>query len=945
MRFDRCFSAKDGVRLDRQARTVERPGSSVEVEAPRNWSSARVEAWLDWADGLPADHPNLEPGGLSPERAPDPLLGGGPDRYARRLAAWGFALGLFDHAADAEVFAEELFATLALGLAAPGRTPGAGARVHPIAQDRLPARRETPILSVEAPEYRAQLERHLAEARGRKAAADAAELVGRRLAAVAESVRRCAGEARACAALDQNAALARAAQAAREAGASDGLIRAAIAAGSAGLDWTSDPLPVEPNVPLTALAPRALVEAGEPLAAGAARVGAETGALTLVFEARDAEALARAWDAPRAALNLAAFGEDSVDLALLEAAARLWTVALEIECAAGFAPDMDAARLRFDYRALGLTVGGLGEVLVREGLAYGSAAARSRAAALFALVDAAASSASAEIAGRLHAYPEFGQDREARLARLQAAAGAIADLDDPAVRAASALYAEAMKGAGRHGLRHAELTALYDDPDLALRLGGVGLGAAPFDRTVTAVETADGETVDALSLTAVRAIEAAEGDLDAAWAHALGRRSLAGAPALGHEDLRARGFTDFELEAVEAALAGGASLEAAFSVQVLGEGFVRDVLGAPAEALERRDYDVLARLDPGPGAVEAARRWVEGSGSLADWPELPADVRRLLAAPDQAARFAMTAALEPVASAPSLTAVELAWDGLGPDAIRAQSAAAAAGLRAVRLVRREAPASAALDIPQMEPLRNEPPPEPRTVERVVERVVERERARRKLPDRRKGYIQKAAVGGHKVYLHTGEYEDGELGEIFLDMHKEGAAFRSLMNNFAIAISIGLQYGVPLDEFVDAFVYTRFEPAGRVTGNDSIKSATSILDYIFRELAVSYLDRADLANADPDALHADGLGRGSAEGEEVEDEPETLPASKFISKGFARGAAPDNLVVVPFGSRKARLEAAEAAQADVCPACGELGLTHKGSGYVCELCGVAPEMAG
>ena len=133
-------------------------------------------------------------------------------------------------------------------------------------------------------------------------------------------------------------------------------------------------------------------------------------------------------------------------------------------------------------------------------------------------------------------------------------------------------------------------------------------------------------------------------------------------------------------------------------------------------------------------------------------------------------------------------------------------------------------------------------PETRAVERVVEKVIERDRTRRKLPDRRKGYIQKAAVGGHKVYIHTGEYDDGELGEIFIDMHKEGAAFRSLMNNFAIAISIGLQYGVPLDEFVDAFVFTRFEPAGRVTGNDSIRSATSILDYIFRELGVSYLDR-------------------------------------------------------------------------------------------------------
>ena len=146
------------------------------------------------------------------------------------------------------------------------------------------------------------------------------------------------------------------------------------------------------------------------------------------------------------------------------------------------------------------------------------------------------------------------------------------------------------------------------------------------------------------------------------------------------------------------------------------------------------------------------------------------------------------------------------------------------------------------------------------VERVIERV-ERTREREKLPDRRKGYTQKAVVGGHKVYLRTGEYQDGRLGEIFIDMHKEGAAFRTLMNNFAIAISLGLQYGVPLEEYVEAFTFTRFEPAGFVQGNDAIKNATSILDYIFRELAISYLGRNDLAHVAPEEIGATVLGGG------------------------------------------------------------------------------------
>jgi ribonucleoside-diphosphate reductase alpha chain len=163
-------------------------------------------------------------------------------------------------------------------------------------------------------------------------------------------------------------------------------------------------------------------------------------------------------------------------------------------------------------------------------------------------------------------------------------------------------------------------------------------------------------------------------------------------------------------------------------------------------------------------------------------------------------------------------------------------------------------------------------------ERIVERIVEREvRGREKLPGRRKGYTQKAIVGGHKVYLRTGEYDDGRLGEIFIDMHKEGAAFRAMMNNFAIAISLGLQYGVPLEEYVEAFTFTRFEPAGIVMGNEAIKNATSILDYIFRELAISYLARHDLAHVVPEDLGATTIGRG------VEAEK---PGP--VSNGFVRG---------------------------------------------------------
>ncbi|HZR04080.1 MAG TPA: hypothetical protein VFA81_13020, partial [Burkholderiales bacterium] len=186
-------------------------------------------------------------------------------------------------------------------------------------------------------------------------------------------------------------------------------------------------------------------------------------------------------------------------------------------------------------------------------------------------------------------------------------------------------------------------------------------------------------------------------------------------------------------------------------------------------------------------------------------------------------------------------------------------------------------------------------------EKIVEKLVERVivmREREKMPDRRKGYTQKAVVGGHKVYLRTGEYDDGRLGEIFIDMHKEGAALRSFINNFAIAVSLGLQYGVPLEEYVDAVTFTRFEPAGPVQGNDSIKYATSILDYVFRELAVSYMSRFDLAHVDPNESGFDALGKGVEEGKEPEDGGQQ--ATKYLSKGLTRSRT-DNLVVMRGGS--------------------------------------------
>ncbi len=255
-------------------------------------------------------------------------------------------------------------------------------------------------------------------------------------------------------------------------------------------------------------------------------------------------------------------------------------------------------------------------------------------------------------------------------------------------------------------------------------------------------------------------------------------------------------------------------------------------------------------------------------------------------------------------------------------------------------------------------------------EKIVEKVVIKEiaRGRDKLPERRKGYTQKAIVGGHKVYLRTGEYKDGKLGEIFIDMHKEGAAFRAMMNNFAIAVSVGLQYGVPLEEFVEAFTFTRFEPAGLVQGNDSIKNATSIIDYIFRELAVSYLDRTDLAHVQPEGVRFDEVGRGQEEGKRNFSEAEPDVAQQAVamlremtSPGYMRKRVPQGLLELRGGVSAAMLETSGGAalaveetldvaidarsqarmqgyEGDPCGECGNFTLVRNGTCLKCNTCG-------
>ena len=902
------FEAPFGVALD--LREIEGPDSITDVLAPSDWSSVRVEAWLDWASSLASDLPAEDcPPELS--RTDHPVLGGAFSAYARRLARWGWALGYFDRAEDAAAFEGDVFASLIQGLVAPGLERPEGHRVSPFTgEGEKPGVR---LVDISA----GALEARLSERRALLRAAPALAQIEEKLSSVAEAVRRCEGDARACSDPAANPALARAARAARAAGADDRSILSAIALGGRGL--------AVPAARLSGRLDDALLIAPVQAIALPLVCALEDEGLILAPDAARAEALARQKIAPSASLLVPrALEKLNGDTGRLARLVRLWTVALEISLATGFAATPAIAAARFDVRALALKPAGLAEISAAEGALAGDAEAL-RIAAHFA---AAALGASAELGALAGSAPAMVREEGELASRIAVIQGFAVGLG---AKEASSL----LRTLEPASLRNVSVVDFSPDAEFSLRLGGVSVGAEPWTGPTSLAESADGGLIPVLkseALAAASRLGLKFADLRAAL---LGERSLDRAP-INPQALHAKGFTDYEIGRAEAALFAATSLKAAFAPSVIGAGFVQDVLGATAEQLADPDFDLLAFAGFSADAIAQTEKIALGGGDLGA-------LHALFSPPGEAQRLAAAQAFAPLCTGPLSLRLEVgALETL--DEVEARfDAALAAGIDGISL--RRAPLVEALVIPaEPEAARperlferlEEAEPKSARPEKVVERIIERDRTRRRLPDRRKGYIQKAAVGGHKVYIHTGEYDDGELGEIFIDMHKEGAAFRSVMNNFAISISIGLQYGVPLEEFVDAFVFTRFEPAGPVTGNDKVKSATSILDYVFRELGVSYLERHDLANADPDALSADGLGGGAA------DKLDPVPAAHYISKGFSRGAAPDNLLFLPTARRKSENDGGDEARYAVCPNCGDISMLERSGKLVCLTCGQGAE---
>jgi ribonucleoside-diphosphate reductase alpha chain len=641
-----------------------------------------------------------------------------------------------------------------------------------------------------------------------------------------------------------------------------------------------------------------------------------------------------------ASLNLLTFRDEKTgnfQVESYEHGVRLWTIVLEISVMMAQFPSKQIAELSYEFRTLGLGYANIGGLLMTAGIPYDSDAGRAICGALSAIMTGVSYATSAEMAEKLGPFPGYKKNREHMLRVMRnhrrAAYGErsgyekvatppvpldhAACPDQQLIVHAKAAWDRVLALGEKHGYRNAQATVIAPTGTIGLVMDCDTTGIEPDFALVKFKKLAGGgyfKIINRAVPEALRTLGYSEADIAEIEAYAVGHGTLSQAPAINHTTLKAKGFTDEAIARVEKALPTAFDVKFAFNKWTLGEDFCRDKLGIPAEDLASPTFDLLTALGFGKREIEAANIHVCGAMTVEGAPHLKAEHYPVFDCANPCGRtgkrylsveshIRMMAAAQPFISGAISKTINMPNEATVEDCKAAYLLSWKLALKANALYRDGSKLSQPLnaqliaddddDDDTVETFLERPAAARAAglAEKVVEKIVERVtvlRERERMPDRRKGYTQKAVVGGHKVYLRTGEYDDGRLGEIFIDMHKEGAALRSIINNFAIAVSLGLQYGVPLEEYVDAFTFTRFEPQGPVQGNDSIKYATSILDYVFRELAVSYLERFDLAHVDPsEAGGFDALGKGVEEGK---------PATNYVSKGLTRSRT-DRLSVV------------------------------------------------
>ena len=629
-------------------------------------------------------------------------------------------------------------------------------------------------------------------------------------------------------------------------------------------------------------------------------------------------------------------------------ATRLWTVTLEISVLMAQFPSKEIAQRSYDFRTLGLGYANIGGLLMNMGYGYDSDEGRALCGALTAIMTGVSYATSAEMASELGTFPGYAKNADHMLRVIrnhrraaQAATDGYEALavkpvpldhancpDKSLIDLSLAAWDNALALGEKHGYRNAQVSVIAPTGTIGLVMDCDTTGIEPDFALVKFKKLAGGgyfKIINRSVPSALAKLGYGSAEIEEIVSYAVGHGTIGNAPVINHTSLIGNGFGKAELDKIEGALGTAFDIRFVFNQWTLGEEFCTKVLGIPQEKLNDPSFDMLRHLGFMRAEIDAANDHVCGTMTLEGAPHLKEEHMHIFDCANPCGKkgkrylsvnshITMMAAAQSFISGAISKTINMPNDATIEDCQKAYELSWSLGTKANALYRDGSklsqPLAAALiedDEDAAEILETGTPQEKAAViaEKIVEKVVIKEiikTEREKMPERRKGYTQKAIVGGHKVYLRTGEYTDGSLGEIFIDMHKEGAGFRAMMNNFAIAVSVGLQYGVPLEEFVDAFTFTKFEPSGMVQGNDSIKNATSILDYIFRELAVSYLDRTDLAHVKPEGASFDDLHKGD-EGTNVSNVTEdsatkSLEMLKSISStGYLRKRLPQELMTL------------------------------------------------
>lgn len=672
-----------------------------------------------------------------------------------------------------------------------------------------------------------------------------------------------------------------------------------------------------------------------------------------------------------ASFNLYTFVQNGVfNLEQYQHAIMLWTIILETSVYMAQFPSKEIAEGSFEFRTLGLGYANLSALLMSMGIPYDSKEGRSIAGSLASILTGISYKTSALLAKEHGAFEKFEQNKKdmMRVMRNHRAAAygqkegyekltifpqPLKAEDCPLpnfIEAAKKSWDEAVLLGEQYGYRNAQTTVIAPTGTIALVMDCDTTGIEPDFALVKYKKLAGGGYFKIINRMVPKALENlgySKTEIDTIIRYAIGHETLENAPAISFADLQKKGFQTEQIQALKSALKSAFDIKFVFNRWTLGDQFCKDVLKISEEQLNDHNFNMLQYLGFSKAEIEQANAFCCGTMTLEGAPYLKEKHLPVFDCANPCGRIGkrylsvashlqMMAAVQPFISGAISKTVNMPNSATIDDCLHAYMDSWKLGIKANALYRdgsklSQPLSSVILDEEDAENISQMPTTEKATViaERIIEKVIQ-QTGRQKLPNKRMGYTQKASVGGHRIYLRTGEYQDGALGEIFIDMHKEGASFRSLMHNFAMAISIGLQYGVPLEEYVDAFTFTRFEPSGMVVGNDHVKMATSILDYIFRELAINYLGRYDLAHVQPSDLSPDSIG----EEKDYEKLKATGTNGPSIVLPIKQKAVQKNDTL----SSKMSQAKAQGYTGDACQECGSFTMVRNGTCLKCNTCG-------